>query len=148
MSVTIALIPIALAIAAHQAAKKEAVAAGHATLDVQTRMRDEKLLHRALEDLGCTVSARGMGSLRAQNGHLVVDFTRGPNDVLQAQFSPEVSPADGERFLQELDDEYARLVQEAVYMRLMERASSQGMAVESERVEADNSIVVTLRVQS
>jgi len=49
--------------------------------------------------------------------------------------------------LGELDAEYTRLVQERVYQQVIERAQDQGLALESERVEQDNSIVLTLRVE-
>jgi hypothetical protein len=49
-------------------------------------------------------------------------------------------------FLTELEDEYALLVQQRVYERLLSKAKERGLVVESEEVQEDNSVTITLRV--
>lgn len=147
MSITLVLIPIALAVAAHRAARQQAEEAGHHLVSMKTRMRDRELLARALADLGCETSASAYGLVAVHAGGPIT-FTEDEAGVLQAHFEGDVDVAAAEHFLLELDDEYARLVQEQVYQRLVERAKENGMEIESERVDDDNAIVVTLLVQS
>lgn len=145
MSVTIALIPIALAVVAHRAARKDAVAAGRHVMEIQTRMRDRSLLVAALGDLDCAVTDDGP-QVQAVHENRVVRFSYDAESILQAQFEDGVDVATAEAFLTDLDDEYARRVQEQVYQRLLERADEQNLTIESESVDADNAIVLTLRI--
>jgi hypothetical protein len=147
MSVTFTLIPLALAYAAHRAAKEKAETEGHLTLGLQSRMKDPDLLARALADLGCeaTVTAEGGLDVTRADGS-PVRFLRDADETLDVHFADGTDPTEAETFLKDADSEYTRLVQEQVYQRLLERAAQLGLTVEGERVEADNSIVVTLRV--
>lgn len=146
MSVSIALIPVGLAIASAVAARKEAKAQGRPTMAVQTRMRDNEILMEALRDMGCEAGPAGEG-VRAKRGAFEFAFSRDENGVLEATFDSEVAPEEAEAFVADLDHEYTRLIQARVYQRVLERAQQHGMAVESESVDPDNSIVLTLRVE-
>lgn len=145
MSVTFVLLPLALAAVATHKARQDADDAGHHVIDTQTRMRDPELLVSALDDLGWLGAVRE-GEITASAGDRAVTFTHGPDGVLQARFDADATAEEAEALLRDLDDEYTRLVQAAVYERVVARAGQSGMAVESEHVEADESIVVTLRV--
>jgi hypothetical protein len=144
MSVVIALIPVALAVAASAAARRRAEEEGHATLAIQTRMRDDELIVRALEMMGCDAELDASG-VRATRNEFEFTFSRGVDGVLEARFGPDVAPDEAEAFVHDLDREYTRLVQERVYRRVIERAREYGMALESEEIQEDDSIVLTLR---
>jgi hypothetical protein len=144
MSVVIALIPVALAVAASAAARRRAEEEGHATLAIQTRMRDDELIVRALEVMQCDAELDASG-VRATRNQFEFTFSRGVDGVLEARFGPDVAPDEAEMFVHDLDREYTRLVQERVYRRVIERAQEYGMALESEEIEEDDSIVLTLR---
>lgn len=146
LSVVLALVPVALAVGALTAARKTAAAQGHVALVIQTRMRDDELIVQALKTLGCAAELSSAG-IRATRNRFEFAFSRSEDGVLQARFGPDVSPEEAEAFVQDLDDEYARLVQERVYRRVVERAEEYGMTLESEEVEEDNSILLTLRVR-
>lgn len=146
MSVTFVLLPLALAAVATHKARQDADDAGHHTIDMQTRMRDRELLVSALDDLGWLGETELDGPITARSEDRTVTFTADADGILQAHFDGETTAEGAEAFLRDLDDEYTRLVQASVYERLVARASDSGMAVESEHVDADNAIVVTLRV--
>ena len=114
---------------------------------IQTRMRDDEILLEALRDLGCEAQPVDGGGLSAIRGAFEFTFRRDENGVLEANFGAEVTPEEAEAFVTDLDDEYTRLIQARVYQRVLERAQQHGMAIESENVEDDNSIVLTLRVE-
>ena len=144
MSVVVALIPVALAAAAAAAARRRAEGEGHAALAIQTRMRDDELIVRALGALGCEAELDASG-VRATRNQFEFTFSRGVDGVLEARFGPDVAPDEAEMFVHDLDREYARLVQERVYRRVVERAEKYGMTLESEEIDGDDSIVLTLR---
>lgn len=147
MSVSLALIPVGLAIASAVAARKEARVAGKPTMAVQTRMRNDEILMEALRDLSCEAAPVAGGGVRATRGAFEFTFRRDENGVLEANFGVDVTPEEAEAFVTDLDDEYTRLIQARVYQRVLERAQQHGMAIDSESVEDDNSIVLTLRVE-
>ncbi len=154
MSIEIILIPLAFAAAAAVKGKleeRQAAATGETAeeqphvMAIETRMRDHELLARALEGLGCEVDRSGEEPKADYRG-VEISFRRGEHEALHAHFEGEIEPEAAEAFLRDLDSEYSRLVQEQTYQRVVERSAEQGLELESERVEADNSIVLTLRV--
>jgi hypothetical protein len=146
MSVVIALIPVALAVAASAAARRRAEEEGHVALAIQTRMKDGELIVRALEMLGCEAELDASG-VRATRNQFEFTFSRGEDGVLEARFGPDVAPDEAEMFVHDLDHEYTRLVQERVHRRVIERAREYGLTLESEEVEDDDSILLTLRAE-
>ncbi len=76
-----------------------------------------------------------------------LSLARTDSGTFEALFPGTVPQAQAQTVLEQLDAEYTRLVQERVYEQVVERAQQQGLALESERVEEDNSIVLTLRVE-
>ncbi len=50
------------------------------------------------------------------------------------------------RYMSEIDDDYKRCVQTAVYEKVKARAAEKNMVVENEEVLPDRTILMTLRV--
>jgi len=50
------------------------------------------------------------------------------------------------RYMSDIDDDYKRCVQTAVYEKVKARAAERDMVVESEEVLQDKTILITLRV--
>jgi hypothetical protein len=50
-------------------------------------------------------------------------------------------------YMSDIDDDYKRCVQTAVYEKVKARATEMNLAVESEEVFPDKSILMTLRIQ-
>ncbi len=144
---SIALIPVGLAIASAVAARKRAEAEGMPTVAVRTRMRDDEILIEALRELGCEAGPVPDGGVRATRGSFEFSFRRDESGVLEGHFGTDVTSEEAEAFVADLDDEYTRLVQTHVYQRVLDRAQQHGMTVSSETVEDDNSIVLTLEVE-
>jgi hypothetical protein len=147
MSVTLKLRSAALAqldaatLAAHTQAQ-----AGVVT--VRTRMRHRDLLARALVGLRAQVTDDGTAVTAAWEGRRIT-FTYGPEGVQVAHVDgPGLVPAEASRLVLSVDEAYAAEVQRAVVARLKDRAAQAGMRVESERVNADQSISVTLAATS
>ncbi|MEU0533067.1 hypothetical protein [Amycolatopsis tolypomycina] len=147
MSVTLKLRSEALAqldaatIAAHAQAQPGVVT-------VRTRMRHRDLLARALTGLRAQVTDDGTSVVAAWEGRRIT-FGYGPEGVQVAHVDgPGLVPAEASRLVLSVDEAYAAEVQRAVLARLKDRAAQAGMRVESERVNADQSISVTLAATS
>lgn len=141
MSLEILLIPMALAaVNAWQA--RAAGSAEQGRQVVQTRLRDTGLLTTSIRNLGGTAATDG-GEVRAQLDGATLHF--GVNsDGLAVAHIAGVAPATAESLISRVDAEYAMQVQTQVYDRLMARADELGLTVESEQVQDDNTIIVTL----
>jgi hypothetical protein len=115
---------------------------------VRTRMRHRDLLSRALTGLRAQVTDDGQSVVAAWEGRRIA-FGYGPDGVQVAHVDgPGLDEAEASRLVLAVDEAYAAEVQRAVLARLKERAASNGMVVESERVNADQSISVTLAATS
>jgi len=146
MSVSLVLVPVAFAaIAAWQASRPEQAATETGVLvqHVQTRMRDEHLLTVALSDTGALV-ARSDDELVADWSDVRACFSRGEDGIWKVDFTGAVDAEQAASIVTAVDTAYGLQVQRTVLARLRERAPSAGMAVESEMVEADQSVTLVL----
>jgi hypothetical protein len=145
MSTGLELIPLALAIGAVVAARRRSTASLPSTVTLTTRMRDETLLVTALDIVGQHYGEHDGMQYGSVEGTAVV-FSRDPEGVYEAHFDKAISVSTSQSVITGLDEIYTRLVQQDVYQKLMDRAGMHGLALESERVEDDDSIVLTLVV--
>lgn len=140
MSVSLVLVPIAIAAAGAIRAHVESRSA----VRVETRMRDEELLRRALEEYGCK-NVRAEETVAASADGREILFERAEAGTFEGRFTG-IDKAEAETFVREVEHEYTRLLQAQVYERVLAGAAERGYTLESERVEEDNSVVLTLRV--
>ncbi|SFW61903.1 hypothetical protein [Amycolatopsis australiensis] len=128
-----------------------ATIAAHAqpgVVTVRTRMRHRDLLARALSGLRAQVTDDGTSVVAAWEGRRIT-FGYGPDGVQLAHVDgPGLTEAEAARLVVSVDEAYAAEVQRSVLARLKARAAQAGMVVESERVNADQSVSVTLAATS
>jgi hypothetical protein len=148
MSVSIVLVPIALAgIAAWQASRRAPDEQGRMSCRVSTRMRNEPLLAAALADTGASVTIAD-GQLIASWMGFTGTFLRDDAGIWSAHFSEDFELERAEQIIGAIDASYGRRVQQEVLARIRERAPQAGMHVESEEVEADDTVTVVLNVSA
>lgn len=145
MSVEFLLIPIAISIASALAASQRKQIARPNCFVIGTRLKDPKLLQAALSSLGCRSVSSGADVQSTSEG-AQISFEKNEDGLFDAVFAGVSSQERAATFLQEVDAEYTRLLQEQVYKRLMARAKDRGLNLESQEVQADNSIVLTFTV--
>lgn len=145
MSIELALIPIAIAIAGAVGNRKRAIQDPPNSYRLETRIKDAQLLSRALETLGCqsVILGEGVGSSYHQT-QIVFEPTR--SGTFDAIFIGNIHLEHAQAFLSDLHDEYARQVQEYVYTNLIVRARERGLVLETAEVQQDNSIVLTFAI--
>ena len=167
MSIEIVLLPLAIAAVSAWQAKREADEAGRQVVAVGTRMKNERLLEAALADTGAAVSRvdteivaewSGTDRDRTVGDRTVGDragregtrarFARSPDGIWVIRLHGEVTPDEATDLARRIDAAYGRRVQQEVLIRLRERAPEVGMTVESETVEDDDSVLLTLTVGS
>jgi hypothetical protein len=108
-------------------------------------MRSEPLLVAAIADTGASVT-RNEAQLTASWMGLTGTFVRDDLGVWSAHFPDDVEIELAEQTIGAIDAAYGRRVQQEVLAKIRERAPQSGMSVESEAVEADDTVTVVLNV--
>lgn len=162
MSVTILLIPVALAAASaaggtgfmaalRARADSGTEGAAETAVSVRTRMKDRGLLGLALEDLGALDVQVGATEVTAEiDGHrLTMSLTE--DEVWEAHIDRADGVAVDASFASELigrlDGAYAGRVQSAVAERIRARADSAGFELVSETRDDDATVTMVLNVR-
>ncbi|GIF03788.1 hypothetical protein [Actinoplanes siamensis] len=145
MSVSLLLVPLALAGAAAVQARAERLHDGRSVVRVGTRMRDVTLLADALRDTGATVTA-GADAVTAVWGGQVLAFNRGGDGIWSAH-ATGMTQERAVELVTEVDAAYGRRVQQAVLERIREQAPAAGLRLESESVREDASVRLVFEVQ-
>ena len=167
MSVTITLLPLALAAAGLlgggglvtaatvAGGSREGSGGGPArterAVQVQTRMKDLTLLDGALGDIGADAVDVGGNEVRATIDGMEVTMTRDADGVWQSRFvAPGLTDAQlrdaGTSVIERLDAAYAVRVQRAVAARIRERADGAGFELTGESQDEDTlTMVLTVR---
>ena len=163
MSVTLILLPIALAAAAAaggigvlgatvtaKAGDKNSGAAPE--IRVRTRMKDSTLLADALTNLGATAVEVSRTRVTAEVDGVALTMTLTEDAVWEAHVEGldgrEVTVLGATELLQRLDGEYALMVQHAVAEKIRQRAESSGFDLVSETREADDTVTMVLNVHA
>lgn len=148
MSVSIILVPLAIAsISAWKASREVVDTQGRTICRVQTRMKDQSLLAAALRETRADVAV-DPDRLSAKWQGVNAEFLRDDQGVWQANFTGDVDVERASSIIMAIDAEYGRQVQQAIIAKLRERAPATGMSVASETVEADNSVTIILDMEA
>lgn len=144
MGIGLIMIPIAIAIVGAVNTTEETMEQQQ-SLRIQTVFGDEHLLEKALKNYGCRYITQGSSIGSAVDGSRIV-FQKDQWGVFQAVFSGPISLETAQGFINDLQNEYTKEVQQQVYLNLMGRSLEHGFVLESEEVQEDNSIVLTFNI--
>ncbi|MGC4805140.1 hypothetical protein [Micromonospora sp. DT233] len=145
MSISLILVPLAMATVAAATAAGRRDDAGRVVCQVQTRMRDETLLAAALRDTGAAVAA-GTDEITADWAGVRAEFRRGPDGIWAAHLRGDVDEERAVEIVRSVDAAYGRQVQGAVLQRLRAQAPAAGLRLESEEVTEDASVRLVFAV--
>jgi hypothetical protein len=162
MSVTLILLPIALAAAAAAGgvgalgATLTAKGGNHSQpapeIRVRTRMKDSTLLSDALTNLGATELAVSRTRVTARLDGVSLTMTLTEDAVWEAHVESldgqEVTVVSATELLQRLDGEYAAMVQQAVAQKIRLRAEGSGFDLVSETRDVDDTVTMVLNVRA
>lgn len=147
MSIEVVLIPVAIAaVGAWRVSRPEPGVSARTVCRVATRMRDADLLRTALGDTGAAVLAAEDARIVADWSGVRATFGRGDDGIWSAHLEGELDESRAVDIVTAVDQAYGRRVQQAVVARLLERAPTAGLSVESRSVGEDDSVTVVLGV--
>ncbi len=115
------------------------------SVKLPTVMNDESLLTATLEDYGARVTVTDE-SVRADFDDRSIRFEKNSKGIYEASFSGYGETTAVEAAI-EMNELYARKVQQRAYENLMSRAAANGLVLETERVKEDNSIVLVFTIE-
>lgn len=143
MGIGLIMVPIAIAIVSAVNIKKENVESQ--SLNIQTVFRDENHLQKALQNYGCRYVSLGNSIDSSIDGSRIL-FQRNQQDVFEAVFSGPITFETAQSFINDLQAEYTKEVQQQVYRNLLARSQEHGFVLETEEIQQDNSIVLTFNI--
>lgn len=112
-----------------------------------TNFRDGAMLIDTLKEFGAHPSKRSDGSITCKIEHSELLFTKLGDSPFMVEIKNSPSLEQVYRYMSDIDDDYKRCVQTAVYEKVKARAAEKNLVVESEEVLPDKTILMTLRVQ-
>lgn len=147
MSLEIILIPMAIALItkAKASAEENVPNASAHQVSVETRMKNQELLVRAMQSAGCTVTA-SQNEIAGNFNSILFTFKRDVNGIWNATFVAGTTLEAATQIIQAIDKTYGLEVQAEVLQKIKERAPQNGMTLESEVVNDDSSISLVLVV--
>lgn|SRR5690606_23906921 len=146
MSLSLTLIPIAIAATSVVSyALQDKIEEG-IYYKIDTNIKDEKILTEALRNRGCSV-ALDKRQIESTLGNVEIVFQRQEDDTISAVFHQDIPVEDAEEFVKNTHEEYTRIVQQKTYHKLVERAKNEGLILESEDRNEEDTIVLTFQVE-
>src|SRR5699024_2588712 len=106
----------------------------------------EQLLQETLQNYGSETEIEN-DEVSSQVGDTEITFIKAANGTYQAYFHESVALRDAEEFMDNIYEEYTRIVQRKTYDKLIERAGNEGLVFESEETNEEDSIVLTFQVK-
>ena|SRR5690625_2696146 len=146
MSLSITLVPLAIAASSAVAYALQGKIEEGTYYKIDTKIKDEVILQQALENYGCQV-AMDEHTLESTLGNVQVAFQRQENETISALFHKEIEPTDAQEFIGNIYDEYTRVIQQKTYEKLLERAQNEGLVLETENRNEEDTIVLTFQVK-
>ena len=153
MSVTLTLVPLAVAVGISLTASSTAILAQHRKNQteeipvLETAFVDADLLHKTLSQHGLQVQAISQNEMIVQSESGLLRYFRQQEGL---PFCLELRNISNMHELldsvDELENEYGRNVQTFTYNKVMTGLLEHGMMVETEEILEDDSIMLTLRV--
>ena len=111
-----------------------------------TNFRDGDLLMKALTEFGARHVKRSNGSVLCMIENTALTFTQMGNSPYMVGVKNGPNLEQIYHYMADIDDDYKRCVQTAVYEKVKARAAERDMTIESEEVLPDKTILITLRV--
>jgi hypothetical protein len=148
VSIELVLIPIGIAITQSVSSMFEKTGEMNHTFKVRTIMKDEILLQKALEQYGCNVNILTNDNYETEIAKTKILFQKNKDGVFEAIFDEDVKLEDAKNFIENLTSEYKYVVQQETYRKVIERAKEKGFILESEEIQGDRTITLTLKINS
>lgn len=113
---------------------------------LKTTIRNADLLKKTLFNLGAKNVNNSSSQIQGLIDQFHIVFEQDKDGTLSVRFEGEIELEEAKKFVDELQNEYGKVVQEFVYVKLKEKAVEKGLDLEQEKVQNDQSIVLTYNI--
>ena len=111
---------------------------------VPSNLKDEEIINSILDDNYLGYSSKN-DLINFQNkGDILLEKTE--DDTINFIFVGDYDQNEAERYVNNISDEYALVIQEQTYLKVLERIEKENLSLESEIIDNEDSIVLTLNV--
>ena len=117
-----------------------------AKAEFPTNFRDGDLLIKALTEFGAQPTKKANGTIVCKINESTFRFCQSGDAPYTLTVDRCPTMEDAYTYLDDIESDYRRCAQEAVYSKVTQKAASLNMTVEAEEVLKDKTIVLTLRV--
>lgn len=146
MSIELILIPIGIAVVQSVGERIERNKGHEQTYKIKTVMKREHLLKQAIEQYGCEVNHLNKNNYLTEIGNIKIHFQYDESGVFEAVFDNSVETEAALEFIENVNTEYKYAIQQETYRKLLQQAGHKGLALESEEIQGDRSILLTFNV--
>lgn len=112
-----------------------------------TSIRNVEFLLRTIQKLGTQQVSIKEDCITANFSSLSVVYQPDENGYICLHFRGNIEPKEAYEFKDLLEVQYGKLLQEAVYNQIKQKAEEEGLKLETEQVEENDTIVLTYNVQ-
>jgi len=141
MSIELVLIPMAI-VAIDEFSKTRKEKSENNYLMLETAMKDESLLKQVLSEWDCTMDIL-TDTISIKKKINQVMFTLNEHHAFSLVLPKGANQVEYKKWLNEIEEAYAHLIQQRVYEQLIYQAQARGMNLEDEEILEDNSIQLT-----
>lgn len=113
---------------------------------LETKMNNEQLLQETLQNYGSSSEVENE-EVTSMIGDTKIAFIKGDQGTYHAYFNEDISLRDAEEFVSNIYEEYTRIVQRKTYEKLLQRAENEGLVLEMEETNENESLVLTFEVK-
>lgn len=146
MSIELILIPIGIAVVQSVGERIERNKGHEQTYKIKTVMKREHLLKQAIEQYGCEVNLLNKNNYLTEIGNIKIHFQYDESGIFEAVFDNSVETEAALEFIENVNTEYKYAIQQETYRKLLQQAEQKGLALESEEIQGDRSILLTFNV--
>lgn len=114
---------------------------------IPTLIRNMEFLLRTIQKLGTQQVCVKEDCITTNFSDLSVVYRPNENGYICLYFRGNIRPEDAYEFKDLLETQYGKLLQEAVYNQIRQKAEAEGLELETEQIEEDDTIVLTYNVQ-
>jgi|GEM_PF-1829848 len=116
------------------------------SLTLKTNIRNSELLAKTLTNLGTKDISINTIQIEGEIDNFRIVFEQDKEGIFDIKFIGEIEEKEAQKFVDELQSEYGKVVQEFVYVKLKEKAIEKGLDLQQENVQNDQSIVLTYNI--
>ncbi|HLR70118.1 MAG TPA: hypothetical protein VK085_01655 [Pseudogracilibacillus sp.] len=113
---------------------------------LEMKIKDEALLQETLQNYG-SHSELENDEVTSKVGDTEITFIKNAKGMYDAYFHEDIALEEAEQFVDNIYEEYTRVVQQKTYEKLIERAGHEGLVLESEETNENDAIVLTFEVK-